>query len=962
MIFPKSLASCFRHIIYKYEGMYHMAPDSTKRFVNLDIVQKNDIVMVDLAQPLTETIFLQEYNRVAQIISDLLQKNQKYAVKISNDRKEHTEHSRIRFQTAIPFIGERGTGKTSMMYSVWHRLKNYGDAPNAPFYLGTDNKNVKFIAFDIIDTSSLKSKEDVLEIVLSEMYSYLKNLEIASDDPYVSASDQLLPPQNRMDISRGMYDIFRELYRMIDSLHKDLGVVYWDQASDDVEPGLDSLKRIASSQQTINNFKHVVFRFLYLVSLLKNSGHPCYLVLALDDIDMYQGSRRGVENDQFVLLQQIYDYMRIPGLIVLMTYNENILKRNCLRHFYKTYFGAKPTDQYLNAELEEVETLTRQFLTKLLPPEQRIYLPDFTYIDSANQPNLYIKPLINTDSTSEGDLIPPFTETEKETGLTVKAFMLRLIAYKTGVYFDIAGSKKHFFEPRNLRELGTLFSVIKQMEDMPKNNTEWNDAQSQNRRMLLKYFYHQYSTERLNAEECRQFRKLSMLPLVRQDRTLVDDIRQHRMLVASATDDFGYLSQTTRDRWKYSYGEVLHNLYFATRISLSKKESELFYRSKFFIHCILGTHSTLMNETLQLPDRQSDILEILGSSVAGRWANDMLPTFSLQADADYQADLGSVSLPVRSFFNWKIPDNLRKHLIALNAPSVPKESRQEVAQFVEALILIGMFFTGPQKSSLGITVMTENMINARKQRADEPSEVTLAPENDNSMWYLTSSTVDHICFNAFNFVINLYTAAKDPASLQTSAYFDYIYKKLITLEEHLVSLIQATHPSEPGLSVEDFTNNWNNTLDTVLQKFRTEVTEWEQTYQKFAFSLPVQHFDVMYNIIKRLANDSYHDIPEEAPVGEVYKYFCILYNNIREELDAQDTIYFPQKNGFSAAYTSCLFYKVFTAADGSAYYNEFLKPFFDEMMRNVLPAQFFRMRDTNIPSGIWLNRVLSTQG
>ena len=945
-----------------------------KRTVSLDNVQKNNIVVTNLAAPLKETIFKQEYAQVARIVRRLILENKKITERNSGERsdlfyRDVGEQNEIHVQTVIPFIGERGTGKTSMMYSVWRRLKYYSNDPEAPFDLGKDN--VKFIAFDIIDASVLNSREDVLEIILSRMLSYLEELERKSGDPYFAmqahpSAEYRLPTQRNEKLPSGLYD-FRELYRKIDSLHKNLRKIYWNETFGFGEPGLESLERVASSQQAISSFRELVFHFLQKVSLLENHGQNCYLVLALDDIDMYQGSDRGAGNDQFVLLEQIYDYMRIPGLIVLMTYNDSILKRNCTGHFYKAYFKENlvSQEQYSVAEQEEVDTLTRQFITKLLPPEQRIYLPDFNYIDSANHANLYIEPWLDDKLLPPFDERPEFKEVSKKEAkkerpkLTVKEFMLQLVAYKTGVYYDMAGSKKHFFEPRNLREFGTLFQVINQLEDIPRLSEEEENARARNRRALLNYFYNQFSTEHLSAEEYRQFHRLAMLPLVRQDRTLVDDIRRHRMGVLDE-EQTGYLPNNERDRWKYSYGEVLHNFYFATRIPPQGETAGPFYRSKAFIQCILGTHSVLMNQTLHDKGGHKEMLEILGSSVAGRWANDMLPSFfhqDTQKTASRlvervvsQAELGSVSLPVRCFFNWEIPEDIQKSLMSLNQSTVTADAEETVGQFIKALFLLGMFFTGFPQNGLGIQVKKATPKDNSKEKEGVgvtavSKEVVQKSQDNAETWCMVSETEDHICFNAFNFVVNLYTANSDDSRLQNQSYFVLIKKKLIKLGGPLDQLINMSS-GQPN----NFNGRWEKLDDEALQEYKQEIMQWQSKYGDFAFVLPVQHFDMMYNIIKRLANVAYHDISEEASVDQVYDHFKILYGNIKEELSAQDRVYFPDyKKGFTAAYADCLFYKVFMAEKGeSEYYNEFVHILFSKMMHTVLPAQDARAYVTNM--------------
>ncbi len=970
-----------------------MRQNSGYRTVDLENVKKNSIVVVDLSKELPETVFAREYKQAAKIISEIIAYNNNNE---SEDRTASTEGiaertspnvNRSGFHTAVPFIGDRGTGKTSMMCSVLQYLKKskHGLQPAAfPLKSG----NASFITLDMIDANTLKNTEDLLEIILSRMFAYLEKFN----------------ENNR----------FRELYRKIDALYKDLSQIYWNKAFAPGDSGLESLKHIADSQKSINRFQSLVKHFVSEVSREEKLSEPAYLVLALDDIDMYQGSRRGLQSNQFSLLEEIYDYMRVPRLIVLMTYNENILKRNCNTHFRRTYFGKDTEENCTHTELEEIEVLTRQFMAKLFPHEQRVYLPNLTYVDSADRPNLYIKLPSGAGVEQGSDASAP----SGEALAPVKEFMLRMIAQRTGVFFDVAGTKKHFFEPRNLRELGTLYQVISSMEEIsePDGEPKKEDNErkrARNRQLLLDYLRNQFAGERLKAEEYRRFQALSMLPLIRQERTFVDRVRQHRMDVVDQEDSLGYLAKTKRDRWKYSYGELLHNIYYATRIPRSKG-SEDFYYSKEYVHCILGAHSVMMNQTPCREERegaadaQDDWVRIMGSSISGRWANDMLPDFFVDADrtTDKKVEAGSISLPIRSFLNWKLPSEVQDALLNLGRGDVSGEDKKTVSQFMETMILIGMLFTGFPQSGLKIQLEAEVEQNALES---------------GGALYLRSSSEDHICFNVFNFVINLYVAIH-PYHMGEGqkTYFQYMRKKLYMLGQLIATQLERNYagmwaeawqarddaekraeqlmqengspstfnifsesvqkyaadadrarawaiilgqgdpaksndragtapPDSRGVDARCFITQWNSLLKKLLGEkgdsgdYPKRVKKWESEHEEFPFALPVQHFDMMYNIIKRLTNVYYHDIPEEAPIEEVCVYFSRLYENVGEELERQDNAYFPAVpgfeppcRGFAEAYRSTLFYQEFNANDN---------PYIQQLLTSILRTAVDRIRE-----------------
>lgn len=922
---------------------------SKRRIIKLDDVRQNNIVLVDLSQSLPDSIFRQEYEKASTIIRSIISESNTKSNKLGNclqcrNAGNHDSnaglYSLTEFQTAVPFIGERGTGKTSIMCSVLERLRWYqDDNRHAALDLGPENARTRFIVFDMIDANTLKSSEDAMEIILSRMLAYLEDM-LADND-------------------------FRELYRQIDELHKDLGMVYWKKADSRREYGLTTLQRIADSQETIERFRKLVKQFTEEVSRYRYSGNPCYLVIALDDIDMYQGARNGMSDSQFALLEHIYNYMRIPCLIVLMTYNEQILRRKCNEHFAGVYYGTQRPATYSLPALKDIETLTAQFMSKLFPQERRIYLPNFQFIDSENHPNLYVKPTLEKkEKSQDSNVIQPFHADEN---VSVKEFMLRLIAYKTGVYFDATGSKKHFFEPRNPREFGELFLVLQSMEDIDQSSQEREVIRGRNRKKLLEYLYNQYALKYLSSEEYREFSELAMLPLSRQDKTLIHMIRQQRKSLKLKEDDEGFLDRTKKDHWKYSYGELLHNLYISTRIPNKQVFNGFTFFSKEFVHCILGTHSVILNEIIRNPDSGESMASVIGSSIAGQWADKMLPQISLE---NVVLTAGSITIPVRCFFDWEIPDEVQNAILNLHQDN-RKVAQGTLSQYLEALIIIGMLFTCFPNSGLKITIDPE---------IDNQGIPTLC---------LRSFSDDIICFNVMNFVINLL-----PGADGNNGYLKYIRDKLKKLGKEITKQInrnweedeqaaektlekmrkprkdnnnyyvsgllnssglfekqkqQIAQRADTWASIQNayqfnnevFIHNWNALVDRSYKKIQKELNLWQDKYPLFLTVLPVQHFDMMYNIAKRLATDSYYDHPDEASVDEVYHCVVQLYQNVLTELRKQDRVYNRDNQyAFSDAFRDSVFYKFFAENNS---HNPYVEQIFISIIQKALYGKAQRL-------------------
>lgn len=929
-------------------GKSGMEVADSKRIVNLERVCQNNIVVEDIKSN-ESSVFRQEYMQAASVIDGILQFNKEHEV-------QETNRIKAEYQTAVPFIGERGTGKTSAMCSVLHMLKT---DPEAFLNCSKEKGKVGFICMDMIDINSMKPNENLMEIILAQMLICMQEQE------------KKLNCQEGYTLDR-WHSRQREIYTQIDALSRAFSRLHWHKNFDPEEQGIVGIQKIADTKNAIKGFHELVRDFIEAFHPLHSSKTSHYLVLALDDIDMFRGMNQQERNSQFAILEQIYDYLRIPNVIVLLTFNEQILKRNCMSHYCNAHFKRSFTQECTPDEQEEIAVLTKQFLSKLFPQEQRIYMPNFLYVNTDNTPNLCVVPL------KDGETIPfpPFTDdgcSQKPPVIPVKEFMLRLIAYKTGVFFDINGTKQHFLEPRNLRELGTMLQVVFRWPD-PNEPSSSEQIKTQNREKFLNYIRNQFAGERLRPEEYQHFQRLSTLPVVRQSRDLIDDVRRFRMASVNNPDEFGYIGSTNRDRWKYSYGELTHNIYFSTRVHSS---GGILY-SKAYIHCILGSQSIILNR-MPVMENKRPILEFVGSSIGGRWSNEMLPKFKILnvlGNSKYAA--GSCSASAAVFLNLRLPDAIQKIILpdAIQKEIFKKEKdrRDEmIQQFAEALAIIGMFFTGYPAAGL---------------KAKLDVDITKPLDANAPIFYLESASEDHVCFNALNPFLNLYAVTDFGDYCTERDYLSYIFKKIFSLTEKFPDsflsnleakkdlgyatsapspkddpqkqaqnmktsdigeqakkLLEVIQPKKEEL--EQFAKAWKDALnllgdievssDGIIKSvsFAEQSIVFTPGNQNVGMTLPIQHFDMMYNILKRVSNVSYHDIPEEADASEAYDYFVRLYEKIGRELEEQDKQYGSVSPGFAKLYRESFFYQIFTEKD-EKYRNPYLRELFNAIIQNML--------------------------
>lgn len=902
------------------------------RIANLENLKKAGTVVLGIKDS-QKDIFNKEYRQALTAIIHIMQESKaetkRHTLKQKNgwidpcedpcaDPEAYQDIVLHRTHTMVSFIGGRGTGKTSAMLTVLRQLQTLQCCKESDGSL-RPLASASFICLEPIDAGILQSGEDIIAIVLARMFNYLQQITNGNN----------LRARYQEEL-RSLYREFDKLYQNFCRLRKGGGHFL------EGESALRGLQNLASSHSTAREFKELVSHLLAYIKTLNGCEKDQYLVIALDDIDMY-----GEDTSQncYTLLEEIFDYLSFPGIIVLTTYNENLLKRNCSNHLRVKFFEGKKRNECSPPEQTEVKTLVQQFLEKLILEEYRVYMPMLARVDVSNQTGMSVR----LDKTKEPELCAMFsarTEQGNEIIVPAKKFLLRIIADRTHVYFDSRGQKRHFFEPYNLRDLSVFWRMLDALENPTgKDATAREKAYANNRSKLFNYTMNPFASEKLEEEESEYFFKLSQQPLERQKRKLIDDIRNQCQNQQGDKELRAFLE----GRWQHDYGELLHCLYYATRL---QKDG----MSKALIYCILSSFSFTLNQLYYSPDFKTGgesreiFIRFVGPSIAGMWANDMLPKFSRNESlvtADYNiehyAPIGAVIGRTNTFFNFIIDFEVVYGL--LDYRSMEKDTSSQVQRcsawaFLQAFEMLGLFFTNIPKDGF-------------KLKVEKISSIT-TDQGKGNLFVLKSEQTQEVCFNALNFAVNC---------LDVKSYFDRSTEMLTEIVKQIiiavgVSIVQAI-PSNEKKNKTELTNEGkiyrrlvgeklfdnrppfetmtneqrskviledSNTFSKrIIQLFqrhslRNEFVLWSQ---KRPMPLPLQNFDMMYNIIKRLANTGYYGngFPDVVVGNDVFNAFQKFYRSIKYQLKEQDDFYNEgNEDGRSSlvvSYRECPFYKHF---------------------------------------------------
>lgn len=441
----------------------------------------------------------------------------------------------------ISFLGGRGRGKTSAMLSFYFYLGNlklqekedaWGEWKNLK------DKPIRFVEIPCIDAAALAQSEFIIEVILAKMWD---NFDIIiKENPYVHDShlECLLKSVRKRFVNvHKAYTILREKET--------------DKKREEDISAASALHELAASMNFKEEFKQLVQEYIQVLNYdqynRRGKENAGYLVFAIDDIDM-AGSRAQS------ILEQIRRFLSIPQVVILLTADIERLKDVCEKYYQRVYPEGRNLHKFVS-----------EYLEKVLPINQRIYMPEL----SENQKEVAI-------CKDERKNVKLRLRSDKE-----KEMILELLAKKCGIYFDGLRRRRHFLQNDSLRGLVNYFNSIADLDN--EEYTAWlkNDLQER-------------IVERIENEKQKEFVKI----LLTKD---YEDVNNFVLRFIKTE-----LKDNTALRVKdNSMGQVLY------ACSLMEDEG---VENVDFVNCILMLYGIMMGQV------NSELREeIVGNSIWGEW-------------------------------------------------------------------------------------------------------------------------------------------------------------------------------------------------------------------------------------------------------------------------------------------------------------------------------------------------------
>lgn len=510
----------------------------------------------------------------------------------------------------LTFIGKRGAGKTTAMDEFCRILKSLETEKEKKWWMNVVSKSLnydddkyfeniaytdfKFHVLDPIDASLFGMNEDLFEQIVVNIYrqfeSKIKLNE--SNKNTVKYTNQIM--QQFADIMKMYYSTIRGdgEYRTSDSM-------------------AEMMQFLSSTQ----NIQKAITELVDSLLKISDVADMEYIVIPIDDLDL--NIKQGYQ-----MLEKLQKYFTYHKILILLTVDYDQMRFVCEEHFGNELVKINDMNGHDIAEAHKRE-LARDFMTKMFHLSQRLCMPNL-----------------------EKDLKRTYIICGDEE-VVVKKYIFKKIAHYMGIWYDIKGLKKHFAEPKTVRELVVYNDFLNSLNECDfaslsylknKNCNENIDIKKKNEDILKKY---DQNHERFNEDIRMRMAQNLLRPEQRDafERLCDRDLeRRARYFVCSKRVEDKIIMHTI-DASEYSYGDLLQKIYEWGRDG----EQDSFI-DKPYISCVLASFtSEMVREYLhylyaqsnkenkeEISKHQKRLMGILGKSFGNRWTGDAFPKIFLE--------------------------------------------------------------------------------------------------------------------------------------------------------------------------------------------------------------------------------------------------------------------------------------------------------------------------------------------
>lgn len=518
----------------------------------------------------------------SSIFSDVYDRAFSLIYEIANPPKQNNpEHNRER-NNIIAFIGERGSGKTSCLKSIYHSL--YKDNTKSLHHKVTDTKTTFNNKLPIIDPSYFDKHSNIIEIVIAHMFKSFKDA--------VNKSNHSFDGDN-LEKKRELVKKFQEVKEALDCT-EDRDIRF--NSNDSIE----QLSKLASGSNLHDSMEKLVECYLNYFKA-ENDKNSQMLVIAIDDLDVQT-------NHTYQMVEQIRKYLIIDNVLILMG-----VKLVQLSDLIKKRFIGDFSDK--NKE-QEVEDMVARYLIKLLPLSHRLNLPSFNDMPEIELAiGSYTEGGNGNDSNANNNDNQEKKSNSTDEIINLHETVLALIYRKTGLMF-YNFNQESLIVPHNLRELLNLIALLNNMGEEDK---------IKNRNIFRQYFVESWCLDRLTPQHYIFIKELNECNAREINQSILSYLGSNESVdVASIADVNAALTTLSKEnkvsskRFAFAiktiYSMRLHNQY-----DQMSKDNNIKFQAKLLYKYL--TNGTISYKSINKLSHIFDYEKMIGGNISNILSN-----------------------------------------------------------------------------------------------------------------------------------------------------------------------------------------------------------------------------------------------------------------------------------------------------------------------------------------------------
>lgn len=422
-----------------------------------------------------EYFFSDIYVKAKKLINDIvkinvLDKEDDRLKKYENIRNIYSVDGVRRLNSArnnvVAFVGERGSGKTSCLQTMYNALP----------IINKSNNIIFDINLPIIDPSYFNEYSNILEIVIAKMFHIFKD---ALQNPQRYS---IYNENNLLEQKRKLVKCFQDVKETLDCINTPI-------KSSDTNDSVEALSKMSASNNLKQQMEVLIDEYL---SFFHQRKIQSVLVIAIDDLDVQT-------KHTYQMLEQISKYLIIDRVVILISVKlkqlSDLIKQNYYNDFEKLINNKEVTGS-------QIDDMASRYLLKLIPFSHRLFLP-----------NIY-------DHITELSLE---IEGESNESQNLNKCILELIYSRTHISFYNSLEQESLIIPHNLRELLNLIAMLLDLPNVDKiEEPDQRNEIKHNRKYFKRYFINSWCLDKLSSNQYTFIRELDDCDVVQVNKFIMD--------------------------------------------------------------------------------------------------------------------------------------------------------------------------------------------------------------------------------------------------------------------------------------------------------------------------------------------------------------------------------------------------------------------------------------------------------